>query len=169
MEEDQVLSFKLLFADARNASDVHVRYWDSRPEYLCCEKLAIDVELTDDQLLLCASAVWCFDLQEQTSLLVSTSDLQPVDWNKSAMNHLVLDQDKKDLICAVVKNHSKDSPSQTQDIIEGKGSVSGSCSSSSTCLMPVRALLSYSMVLLELGKRLLLVKIICQPSLLFQN
>lgn len=58
---------------------------------------------------------------------------------KSALDHLVLDQNKKELICAVAKNHSKDSPSQTRDIIEGKGSVSLSCSSYSTFLTSVRA------------------------------
>lgn len=122
--ENQNLQANWHFPSAVNMPEKHVRDWDSRPDYLCCEKLAIDVDLTDNQILLCTSAAWCFDPQGLMLLLVSTSDLQPVDWNKSAMNHLVLDQDKKDLICAVVKHHSKDSPSQTQDIIEGKGSVS---------------------------------------------
>jgi hypothetical protein len=158
VEEDQAVRAEWLFTDAKNMLEVHVRYWDSRPEYIGWEKLGIEVELTDDQLLLCTSAVWCYDLLEQKSMLASSSDLQPVDWNKSAMNHLVLDQDKKDLICAVVKNHSKDSPSQTQDIIEGKGSVSRSCSSFSALLISVRALLLSSTALLELGKLLQLVK-----------
>jgi hypothetical protein len=118
----------------------HAQGWDSRPEYLSYDKLDVDVELTDHQALLCTSTIRCFDLNEQRSMLVSFSNLRPVAWNKSAMKHLVLDQDKKDLICAVVKNHSQDSPSQTQDIIEGKGSVSRSCSAYPTRLMYVRAL-----------------------------
>jgi|SRR5271156_4661870 len=118
----------------------NVQDWDCRPEYLGYDKLDVDVELTDDQALLCMSTIWCYDLNEQKSILVSFSNLRPVDWNKSAMKHLVLDQDKKDLICAAVKNHSQDSPSQTQDIIEGKGSVSRSCSASPTRLMYFRAL-----------------------------
>lgn len=118
----------------------HVQDWDSRPEYLGYDKLDVDVELTDHQTLLCISTIRCFDLNEQRPMIVSFSNLRPVDWNKSAMKHLVLDQDKKDLICAVVKNHSQDLPSQTQDIIEGKGSVGRSCSAYSTRLMYVRAL-----------------------------
>jgi hypothetical protein len=128
------------FKCGNEALESNVQDWDSRPEYLGYDKLDVDVELTDDQTLLCISTIWCYDLNEQKSMLVSFSNLRPVDWNKSAMKHLVLDQDKKDLICAVVKNHSQDSPSQTQDIIEGKGSVSRSCSASPTRLMYFRAL-----------------------------
>jgi hypothetical protein len=128
------------FKDGKTMPESNVQDWDSRPEYLGYDKLDVDAELTDDQTLLCMSTIWCYDLKEQKSMLVSFSNLRPVDWNKSAMKHLVLDQDKKDLICAVVKNHSQDSPSQTQDIIEGKGSVSRSCSASPTRLMYVRAL-----------------------------
>jgi hypothetical protein len=124
VEEDQTLVAEWPFEDARAMPEVHVQYWDSRPEYLGYDKLGVDVELTDDQTLLCMSAIWCYDLKDQKSILVSLSNLKPADWNKSALKHLVLDQDKKDLICAVIKNHSLDLPSQTQDIIEGKGSVS---------------------------------------------
>jgi hypothetical protein len=91
VQEEQAIDTDDLFTDAKIMPEKNVRDWDSRPDYLCYDKLAIDGELTDDQILLCTSTIWCFDLQEQNSLLVSISDLQPADWNKSALSHLVLD------------------------------------------------------------------------------
>jgi hypothetical protein len=103
-----------------------VQSYDSRPEFLSYDDQSPDAEFTDDEALLFSSIIRSFDIGTQKSLLVSITDLHPIDWNKSAMNHLVLADEKKDLIRDLMASHIKGTSSKTQDIIQGKGSVSAS-------------------------------------------
>ncbi|EHK41613.1 hypothetical protein TRIATDRAFT_17892, partial [Trichoderma atroviride IMI 206040] len=49
-------------------------------------------------------------------------NLQPIEWNKDAMDHLVLDTRKKDMLKGLVRHHSsRNRRSERGDLIAGKG------------------------------------------------
>lgn len=53
---------------------------------------------------------------------VSVDNLQPVKWNEDAMNHLVLDTRKKDMLKGLVSYHSsRNRGNERADLIAGKG------------------------------------------------
>jgi hypothetical protein len=100
----------------------NAKFWDSRREYLDYDNISPE-KLTDEQALFCPSAVRCSDLQNLKSAVVAIADLNPIQWNRSALDQLVLDDSKKNIIRSLVENHSKEFSESTKDIIEGKGAV----------------------------------------------
>lgn len=82
------------------------------------------------QALLSPAAVNCFSLTMRKWFAVSIDCISEIEWNKSAWDHLVLDDETKHTIKTLVANHRSKSkePNEviTGDVIERKGSVSGS-------------------------------------------
>jgi hypothetical protein len=44
-----------------------------------------------------------------------------VEWNKNAYDHLVYDEQQKDLLLSFVQNHGNTGHQPTEDVIKGKG------------------------------------------------
>ena len=84
-------------------------------------------DFNDLQALLCPASLNCFSLTMRKWFAVSIDNLSGIKWNKSAWDHLVLDQDTKLTIRTLVANHRIKSKNpdeiMTGDVIERKGSV----------------------------------------------
>lgn len=86
------------------------------------ESLPATTKLTDEQAMLCPAVIECHDLRSKKRYMVSVDNLQPVEWNKDAMDHLVLDTRKKDMLKGLVSYHSsRNRRSERADLIVGKG------------------------------------------------
>lgn len=86
------------------------------------DKLPVSAKLTDEQAMLCPAVIGCHDLRSKKKYTVSVDNLKPVEWNKDAMDHLVLDTRKKDMLKGLVSYHSNRNRGNEQaDLIAGKG------------------------------------------------
>ena len=99
------------------------RFWDNRPEFLSYDDLPPKGDFVDEQALFCPAIVSCFELVNQVQLVFAISCLQPVQWNKAALEQLVLPQDKKETISSLLQNYAKKSVKDLTNIIPGKGAV----------------------------------------------
>ena len=78
-------------------------------------------ELSDPtHFQLCPPQISCYHVTSGKRYFVNINNLQPVSWSSSAINRLILDKDKKDLLKALVSNVN-DLQSQSGDIIANKG------------------------------------------------
>jgi hypothetical protein len=94
---------------------------ESREQYQW-DKLPAATTLTDEQAMLCPPVIGCYDLRRKELYTISVDNLQPVKWNEDAMDHLVLDSKKKDMLKGLVRYHSsRDGRNGRGDLIEGKG------------------------------------------------
>jgi hypothetical protein len=48
-------------------------------------------------------------------------DIGPIEWNNDAFDHLVYDEQQKDLILSFVENHGHTNHQHLEDVIVGKG------------------------------------------------
>lgn len=94
---------------------------DHREEY-DWDEMPADTVLMDEQAQLCPAIIGGVSLSNEHLYNVSVENLQPVKWNKGAMERLVLDEDKKDLLKGLVAQHShRARTSEFGDLIENKG------------------------------------------------
>lgn len=49
-------------------------------------------------------------------------DIGPIKWNDEAFDHLVYDEQQKDLVLSFVESHNHSSQQQLDDVVMGKGS-----------------------------------------------
>lgn len=78
-----------------------------------------------DELALHSPAyITAFDLPAQTWRVVSVDDLTDVKWETKAMDHLVLEDEKKELLRHLVKDRNINMNDRVGDVISGKGRVS---------------------------------------------
>lgn len=98
----------------RDVGDLREAYqWDRLPK---------STVLTNTQAMLCPPVIGCHDLRSRKRYTVSIDNLQPVKWNEDAMDHLVLDNKKKDMLKDLVRYHSnRNRRNERGDIIAGKG------------------------------------------------
>ncbi|KAK1249653.1 hypothetical protein MKX08_009656 [Trichoderma sp. CBMAI-0020] len=91
-------------------------------EFQARDRIAASAALSDEQAMLCPAVVGCHDLKSKQTYTVSVDNLQPIEWNKDAMDHLVLDTRKKEMLQGLVRHHSSRSRrSEKGDLIAGKG------------------------------------------------
>lgn len=69
---------------------------------------------------LCPPQISCYHVDTGKRYLVNLNNLQPVSWSSSAINRLILDKDKKDLLKSFVTNMDG-LQSKSGDIIANKG------------------------------------------------
>jgi hypothetical protein len=69
---------------------------------------------------LCPPQISCYHVAIGKRCLANINNLQPVNWSSSAINRLILDTDKKDLLKSLVTNMD-DLQSKSGDIIANKG------------------------------------------------
>lgn len=86
------------------------------------DELPTTTALTDEQAMLCPAVIGCHDLRSKKRYTVSIDNLQPVKWDEDAMDHLVLDTKKKDMLKGLVRYHSnRNRRNERGDLIAGKG------------------------------------------------
>lgn len=94
---------------------------DYREEYQW-DKLPATTELTDEQAMLCPPVIGCYGVRSKELYTVSVDKLEPVQWDVDAMDHLVLDNKKKDMLKGLVGYHySRGDERSRGDLIAGKG------------------------------------------------
>lgn len=102
-----------IFTDAGDLDQREDYRWDGLPG---------DTVLTDEQAQLCPAVIGGVSIASEHLYSISVENLEPVKWNKGAMERLVLDEDKKDLLKGLVAQHShRARTSEFGDLIENKG------------------------------------------------
>jgi hypothetical protein len=77
-----------------------------------------------EELALHAPAnITAFDIPAQTWCVVCINDLTDIKWEAEAMDHLVLDEDKKQLLRCLVGERNVQLSDRVGDVISGKGRV----------------------------------------------
>lgn len=90
-------------------------------EPLISEKQIMSMDnLTDIDYLVCAYWVTGFSFTHKTWCQVAVDGLQDVEWNASAFDKLVIDEDRRQLIHTLVKAHRNDETA-FDDIVQNKG------------------------------------------------
>ncbi|TGO74247.1 hypothetical protein BELL_0297g00120 [Botrytis elliptica] len=79
-----------------------------------------DLDLRDDQLMICANWINGFSLTHKCWGQFSVNGLKDIVWNEDAFEKLVVDETRRKLIHALVRSHRQDEAS-FDDIIENKG------------------------------------------------
>lgn len=94
---------------------------DEREDYQW-DKLPLSTTLTDQQAQLCPAVIKCASITTKQAFNVSLENLKPISWNSNAIELLVLDQSKKDLLKGLVAQHShRAKTGDFGDLIENKG------------------------------------------------
>jgi hypothetical protein len=81
-------------------------------------------QFPDDLALHAPAYITAFDIPSQTWRVVSVNHLTDVKWETKAMDHLVLDEDKKLLLRSLVDDRNVKMSNRIGDVISGKGRVS---------------------------------------------
>ncbi|KAH6972278.1 hypothetical protein BKA56DRAFT_593925 [Ilyonectria sp. MPI-CAGE-AT-0026] len=76
-------------------------------------------DLSKELMMLLPSTTYGFNMREKKWVTLNVKDIHPIKWNKMAFERLVLDDNKKQLIHALVDVHT--SVKKMDDIIAGKG------------------------------------------------
>jgi SpoVK/Ycf46/Vps4 family AAA+-type ATPase len=95
-----------------------------RPENL--EKIASDSDperrsFTEEELLIASPVVLGFAFQEKTWLEFSLSAVTDIEWNDEAYTSLVLAEEKKQVVKALVSAHKFHGSKTIDDVVQGKG------------------------------------------------
>ena len=77
----------------------------------------------EDLALHAPANITAFDILAQTWRVVCINDLTDVKWETEAMDHLVLDEDKKQLLRCLVDDRNVRRSNRVGDVISGKGRV----------------------------------------------
>lgn len=86
------------------------------------DDLSITTSLNDEQARFCPAIIGCHALSTRISYMVRVDKLMPITWNIGAMDHLVLEQKKKDILKGLVGQHySRRKIKSEGDLIKDKG------------------------------------------------
>lgn len=100
----------------------HNKDMDDQREAYQWDGLVTSSKLTNEQAMLCPAVIGCHDLKSKDRYTVSVSNLQSVKWNEDAMDHLVLDAKKKEMLKGLVRYHfNRNRRHDRGDLIAGKG------------------------------------------------
>lgn len=75
---------------------------------------------TSQHFQLCPPEISCYHIPSGKRYVVSVTNLRPVKWSEAAINQLILDEDKKNMLTTIVSNVAN-SQIKSGDIIENKG------------------------------------------------
>ncbi|KAF2089738.1 hypothetical protein K490DRAFT_37021 [Saccharata proteae CBS 121410] len=76
---------------------------------------------TDEDFLIASPVVYGFAFSEKRWLEFSLSGIRPIAWNTGAFDSLVLAQDNKSIVKALVSSHKFHPASTIDDVVQGKG------------------------------------------------
>lgn len=117
LDQKDLMDIDDVFGDiefARSSSEVDEKLNDSW-------NISGPLKLTNPaHFLLCPPQISCYHIETGKRCLVNVNNLQRVSWSESAMNRLVLEEEKKRLLKALVDNVNK-LQSRSGDIIAHKG------------------------------------------------
>ncbi|EFQ32473.1 ATPase [Colletotrichum graminicola] len=75
----------------------------------------------EDDLVFMSPLIEGFALKNKVWLAFYVEDIAPITWNDTAYDHLVYDEQQKDLVLSFVENHGRGGRSAMEDVIVGKG------------------------------------------------
>ena len=76
---------------------------------------------TDEELIIASPVVLGFAFSEKMWLEFIISGINEVEWNEGAFDSLVLPEDQKSIVKALVESHSFQGKKNIDDVIQGKG------------------------------------------------
>ena len=84
---------------------------------------AKDRDFTTLQAQVCPSTVHCYEFLTRRwyAVTMGPKRLKDVEWEKAALDHLVLDEQIKGMLHGLVEQHKKNSARVIRDVIQGKG------------------------------------------------
>lgn len=80
-----------------------------------------DREFTEEELLIASPVVLGFAFSEKLWLEFSISGISDIDWNVDAFDSLVLPENQKSIVKALVESHTFRAAQNIDDVIQGKG------------------------------------------------
>lgn len=80
-----------------------------------------DREFTEEELLIASPVVLGFAFSEKLWLEFSISGISDIDWNEDAFDSLVLPENQKSIVKALVESHTFRAAQNIDDVIQGKG------------------------------------------------
>jgi hypothetical protein len=80
-----------------------------------------DREFTEEELLIASPVVLGFAFSEKLWLEFSISGISDIDWNEDAFDSLVLPDNQKSIVKALVESHTFRAAENIDDVIQGKG------------------------------------------------
>jgi len=75
-----------------------------------------------DELMFMSPLVQGYAMKNKLWLEFYVEDIRPMEWNEQAYDHLVYDEQQKDLVLSFVESHGQAAP-QVKDVIMGKGTL----------------------------------------------
>lgn len=78
-------------------------------------------EFTEEELLIASPVVLGFAFSEKLWLEFSVSGVNEIEWNEGAFNSLVLPDNQKSIVKALVESHTFNAAQNIDDVIQGKG------------------------------------------------
>jgi len=76
---------------------------------------------TEEELLIASPVVLGFAFSEKLWLEFIVSGINEIEWNEGAFDSLVLPEDQKSIVKALVESHSVQGKKNIDDVIQGKG------------------------------------------------
>jgi hypothetical protein len=83
-----------------------------------------DEEFSALQAQLCPPFAYCYGLGSRMWYEIAVSRIEEVQWQKEAIHQLVLEQETKEMLIGLVKQHQVNKERVLSDIIPSKGKVS---------------------------------------------
>ncbi|KKK14841.1 hypothetical protein AOCH_004934, partial [Aspergillus ochraceoroseus] len=80
-----------------------------------------DRDFTEEELLIASPVVLGFAFSEKLWLEFSISGISEIDWNEDAFDSLVLPENQKSIVKALVESHTFCAAQNIDDVIQGKG------------------------------------------------
>lgn len=78
-------------------------------------------EFSEEELLISSPVVLGFAFSEKTWLEFSVSGIKDIEWNEKAFDSLVLPENQKSIVKALVESHTFNAAQSIDDVIQGKG------------------------------------------------
>ncbi|OJD34408.1 aaa family atpase [Diplodia corticola] len=136
-EERQRYRFKIVYDEKKEAHVIQVPIDDEGNEIQTekLEKLSEDGEsakegndegktkheFTEEELLIASPVVLGFAFSEKRWMEFSLSGVRDIEWNEGAFDSLVLRQDQKSIVKALVSSHKFHAAQTIDDVVQGKG------------------------------------------------
>ena len=80
-----------------------------------------DLEFNEEELLIASPVVLGFAFSEKLWLEFTVSGIKDIDWNEGAFSSLVLPENQKSIVKALVESHTFQASRNIDDVIQGKG------------------------------------------------
>lgn len=85
------------------------------------DRASANIEFTEEDLLIASPVVLGFAFSEKLWLEFSVSGVKEIEWNEGAFDSLVLPDNQKSIVKALVESHTFNAAQNIDDVIQGKG------------------------------------------------